>query len=731
MKKVIISLLTISYLLISFVYLQVFSVRELESIYIEDVKIIKVNEGGNDVSTSEKLRQIERLSKSKGINIYKIVYDELTDSNEIVVDIYTTLADENKLRDKFNIKYENSIENLFLNNRYLSSENKEIGVFNRNLNIRIKSLSEAVNENIIGQYLIQTDDLQELENIKQEFTETLNFELADETVTSNIDKNNILNIIELKYLILIAILLISIVLAFIYYIVFRYKEFAVKKMLGHSDGKIIFKDVFKEILTMHLYTLVASGLIVMFYLYYYNKFKYVVDYLKNLSIVLLVFSIILIVVEMIMSLNIDNIKIKNMLNNKKPITLIQSLNYITKVTFSIVLVTIMINLISNYNNLISQNKNLEKWKSTNEYVYVNITNKYRDSEESIWDYNQGLRCKEFFKYYNNKRGLLVSPSDYILYNRFYEEERLNERKEYDPIDGNALEVNAEYLRKNPIRDTNGNIISIEDEYGDYLIILVPEQYKEDEADLLNLYKEVYQFKRFINEDLYNEHMNIEKVEHPEIKVEIIYTENGQESFLYNPLLEEKNQNCIKDAIHIVINSENIGGDSYSKYVSNNHFFAKVNGSVEGDAYSKIYDSIKELNMEKDILSAYTLYSNVDSYVVKLENEIKEYIISMVITLLLEILLTIYMIINYIQRNKYINAIRKINGYSYIKRHNKLILLIVGAWLAILIGGYILGMFSFIEILKVITPLALLEILIMYLVLKKIENNEILSVLKIK
>ena len=142
-------------------------------------------------------------------------------------------------------------------------------------------------------------------------------------------------------------------------------------------------------------------------------------------------------------------------------------------------------------------------------------------------------------------------------------------------------------------------------------------------------------------------------------------------------------------------------------------------------------AIKELNMEKDISNAYTLYSNVDSYVINLENEIKEYIISMIITLFLEILLTIYMIINYIQRNKYINAIRKINGYSYIKRHNKLILLIVGTWLAILILGYILGMFSFIEILKVIIPLALLEILIMYLVLKKIENNEILSVLKIK
>ena len=469
----------------------------------------------------------------------------------------------------------------------------------------------------------------------------------------------------------------------------------------------------------------------MLYLYYYNKFKYVVDYLKNLSIVLLVFSIILIVVEMVISLNIDNIKIKNMLNNKKPITLIQSLNYITKVTFSIVLVAIMVNLISNYNNLISQNKNLEKWKSTNEYVYFNMTDKYRDSEELIWNYNQSLRCRELFKYYNNKGGLLVSPSNYFSYNNFYGKESLNTRKEYDPIDGIALEVNAEYLRQNPIRDTNGNIISIEDEYGDYLIILVPEKYKEDEENLLQLYKEIYQFRRFVNEDIYNEYMNIEKVDHPEIKIKIIYTENGQESFLYNPLLEEENQNSIIDSVHIVINSENIGGDSYTKYVSSNEFFAKIDGSVEGDAYSKVYEVIKELDMEKDILSAYTLYSNVDSYIIKVENEIKEYIISVIITLFLEILLTIYMIINYIQRNKYINAIRKINGYSYIKRHNKLILLIVGTWMAILIGGYVLRIFSFMEVLKVIIPLALLEILIMYLVLKKIENDEILSVLKIK
>ena len=72
-----------------------------------------------------------------------------------------------------------------------------------------------------------------------------------------------------------------------------------------------------------------------------------------------------------------------------------------------------------------------------------------------------------------------------------------------------------------------------------------------------------------------------------------------------------------------------------------------------------------------------------------------------------------------------------NGYSYIRRHNKFILLIVGTWIGILIGGYILGVSSILEALKIIISLAILEILIMYVVLKKIESNEILSVLKTK
>ena len=151
MKKIIIGILTISYLLVSFIYLQVYSTKELEAVYTSNVKSIRIDEFENSIDNENLLNEIDKLSKDIGINIYKVVYNQLTDSEDMIITVYTALADENKLKDKFHIKYNGSIENLILNEGYLSSENKEIGVFNRNLIIRIKGLNEAVNENVIGE----------------------------------------------------------------------------------------------------------------------------------------------------------------------------------------------------------------------------------------------------------------------------------------------------------------------------------------------------------------------------------------------------------------------------------------------------------------------------------------------------------------------------------------------------------------------------------------------------
>ena len=101
MKKIIIGILTISYLLVSFIYLQVYSTKELEAVYTSNVKSIRIDEFENSIDNENLLNEIDKLSKDIGINIYKVVYNQLTDSEDMIITVYTALADENKLKDKF------------------------------------------------------------------------------------------------------------------------------------------------------------------------------------------------------------------------------------------------------------------------------------------------------------------------------------------------------------------------------------------------------------------------------------------------------------------------------------------------------------------------------------------------------------------------------------------------------------------------------------------------------
>ena len=102
MKKIIIGILTISYLLVSFIYLQVYSTKELEAVYTSNVKSIRIDEFENSIDNENLLNEIDKLSKDIGINIYKVVYNQLTDSEDMIITVYICfLADENKLKINF------------------------------------------------------------------------------------------------------------------------------------------------------------------------------------------------------------------------------------------------------------------------------------------------------------------------------------------------------------------------------------------------------------------------------------------------------------------------------------------------------------------------------------------------------------------------------------------------------------------------------------------------------
>ncbi|MEM5609123.1 hypothetical protein AAHH71_29785 [Bacillus toyonensis] len=173
----------------------------------------------------------------------------------------------------------------------------------------------------------------------------------------------------------------------------------------------------------------------------------------------LIFSGISILVSLLPSLMIYHIKILELLKNKKPLKLVQFLNYSSKFIFSIFLIIFSFNLINYYQDLTVQNSNQEQWDTTKNYSFYEYQSNII-GDRTNWEYETGIKSKKLFGITNQKGALLIKPSDGITYKKQLEynnslNNTIGDVKEYDPHGGNTLQVNSNYLHDNPVYDLNG------------------------------------------------------------------------------------------------------------------------------------------------------------------------------------------------------------------------------------------------------------------------------------
>ncbi|HDR7862239.1 TPA: hypothetical protein QCY32_005654, partial [Bacillus toyonensis] len=296
-----------------------------------------------------------------------------------------------------------------------------------------------------------------------------------------------------------------------------------------------------------------------------------------------------------------------------------------------------------YQDLTVQNSNQEQWDTTKNYSFYEYQSNII-GDRTNWEYETGIKSKKLFGITNQKGALLIKPSDGITYKKQLEynnslNNTIGDVKEYDPHGGNTLQVNSNYLHDNPVYDLNGKKINIDADYGDYLVILVPNKYRSNEADILKMYKEWYQFTRFIDEDKHKESIG-EKIEpHKQVEIKLTYIQDNQKHFLYNPMLEVKNQNYSNGAILIVVNSENMGGDSYLSYLTGRYFFPKVDNPSQ--PYKELKEDIKIAGLQDIILTTPSLYSIVDDYLFKLKSELQFTLLFVILLLSIEIIITCF------------------------------------------------------------------------------------------
>lgn len=161
-------------------------------------------------------------------------------------------------------------------------------------------------------------------------------------------------------------------------------------------------------------------------------------------------------------------------------------------------------------------------------------------------------------------------------------------QEIDPA-GQCIRVSKNYFRYNPIETADGSELTERFIYDDLTLnVLVPEQYRELEEQILEAYRENFYFEKVQAENYYNEMAGIEKtldISEEELTVNLIYVKDGQSYFTFRSDGAADTENLITDPI-VQIYTDNIHCNYAHSILTQWLYFYSEQDSAEG-AYREI------------------------------------------------------------------------------------------------------------------------------------------------
>lgn len=345
--------------------------------------------------------------------------------------------------------------------------------------------------------------------------------------------NNNLDRLELERMILFGIT----IMLFLYYIFNSSRSIGIMKMQGVSNLRLWWKYAGKLIIISYLITF-AGGILYSIWLGESNYFNYyVVIETGKSAVALLLFSLLYIAY-------ILSIRINQSIKHKKDTRSIFWLNLVIKVICTSTLILMMVDVVTVYTDWKSQQKqsyqdqsSLYTWEELGEYANIQAYAGYSTAFNPIEFENElasGDRVlTTLYPLLNSLGSIYIDASQYeeqsIILNR-----------------GNnhllSIVINPNYLERFPIVDAENKSINIKEDDIDW-VILAPLMYKNKEKTILNYYED--------NRDFYLKPDSGQKIK-------IIWMNNNQHIFSFNPDVFPTEKNMIHGPlIHVKTEANNL------------------------------------------------------------------------------------------------------------------------------------------------------------------------------
>lgn len=654
MKKVMLSLVTIFLIFSSFLFLDKFSTDEILNIIEGNGTDITIK---SEENPEEIISAINSASKKFNVSIEKVEYMPPTSNTQFeTVQIYTSKY-YNDTISRFNsidMKPDNFIiTNSFMSNR-ASKNNLQVGTINiikSDLNLEVRKLEDAKNINFQTPFKIASKNQNTIEGVIA-YLEQENINVSLNTLSGQTYS------INFQLVLLIACLYILVTLAMFYKCILSFKEFGIKKLNGYSN-KTIQIEITKEFAKMLFFPelILFTIMMILSFIFY-----------KGLSIHLIFsYFIALIVVEFILSLTfyfvsyiVKIVSISEAIKNKKPVREMQIANYITKIFLTVIIISIGTTTIISLQSLMKTKQSLEFWDSSKNYAFTYLNNITEGENKNLYEY--GKKSQYFYELVEKKGAILFLPSPYYLVKD--SGSKLTQDGNFRPYLEEYISINSNYLEQFPILDTYGTPIKVSNAKNTQFV-LIPEKYLAIQNEIESSFKSDYESLRFYDENLYNESKGLPLV-NEEVSTEFIYIQNNQEFFSFDPQINKDNNNFIKDPIFVIYTPTNQGTDKYLSLLSNSGLFIEVKNLK--NPFIDVSPFIKEAGLEKNILTTPILYSRYSKNIYDLNQNLLKYSTLFFASFFVSVILICFMSLNYLEKNKYEIALKRIHGYSFYSIH---------------------------------------------------------------
>ena len=369
--------------------------------------------------------------------------------------------------------------------------------------------------------------------------------------------------------------------------------------------------------------------------------------------------------------------ISNSIKNRKDTRGVFAVNTLVKIACSVALIAVGAGLWLQYTNAAGERQQFGNWDRARGFgiFYPGEVGNDLVETETGGNATTAAEVYDLYPLLNDRGALYVDAGNY---------EPVALAESFPPGAYRTIDVNVNYLKQFPLRDDSGRTIVIGEDTSDW-VVLAPSRYRSQQADILAY----FQLQRTGNgsaEQAAFGRAAPASVAHQ--KVSIIWMQDNQAVFSFNPLVNPGHGNNIVDPFIEVMTSANSLGLDRANMIGATALKIRL---LDGDTVRTLQDllpTLKRLKLDDNLPYLITMDEYVSQQIARLDNGIRSVEFAGIALFVGLLVLAVQSISILFERYSRRITVRRLFGAGFMRTYREPLLIFTAVWSFQLVGALV-------------------------------------------